>query len=174
MIENYNPAKASDLPNNIRVESMNRIRTGIMVLIAAFFIPWIVMASLFAFSQTNPPRIAIPALHEVMKLTPVWHDLPTAYRNQHRLVIAGLPVATVLALAVMINPGRRKTITAVVLSTTLITALAANGLDCLWLFRLRPEWIRTQMIVRSIPWFVIGTITWWALTRKEKTEHPQA
>jgi hypothetical protein len=70
----------------------------------------------------------------------------------------------------MIHPSNRKTITAFVLGSTLITALAANGLDSLWLFRTRPEWIGAQTVIRSIPWFVIGAITCWVLRRKEKTE----
>ncbi|MFH1476130.1 MAG: hypothetical protein ABIH24_01370 [Verrucomicrobiota bacterium] len=141
------------------------------MLIAAFLIPLIVMASWFALSQTNPKRMTIPVLNNVMRLTPVWHNLPTAYRNQHRLVIAGLPIAVFLALAVMmINPDRRKTITVFILGSTLITALAANGLDCLWLFRTRPEWIGPQTVIRSIPWFVLGAVVWWSTRIKYKAE----
>lgn len=150
---------------------MNRLRTGIIVFIAAFLIPWIVVASWFALSQTNPPRMTIPVLNNAMRLTPVWHNLPTAYRNQHRLVIAGLPIAVLLALAaMMINPDRRKTITVFILGSTLITALVANWLDCLWLFRTRPEWIGPQTVIRSIPWFMLGAVVWWSTRIKYKAE----
>lgn len=138
------------------------------MLMAAFLIPWIAMASWFALSQTHPPTITIPVLNDVMRLTPIWHNLPTAYRNQHRLIIAGLPVAIILALAaLMIRPSNRKTITAFILGSTLITALAANGLDCSWLFRTRPEWIGAQTMIRSIPWLAIGAITCWLFRRKK-------
>jgi hypothetical protein len=145
--------------------------TAIKLMLASFIIPWLVMASLFAMSQTNPPKITVPVLKETMSLTPVWHNLPTAYRNQHRLVIAGFPLAVFCAVCLMmINPNERKTVGAFTLGVTVLVALAANGLDCSWLFRTRPDLIQTQTLLRSIPWVVIGIIALWIMTGKQKVE----
>ena len=142
-----------------------------MVMLVAFLIPCAVMASWYALSQTNPPKIAIPVLNDAMRLNPIWHNLPTAYRNQHRLVIAGLPIALLLAAsAMLINPKNTRTVKAFILGSTIATAIAANWLDCSWLFRMRPEWIDQQTAIRSIPWVILGVISLWISTRKQKAE----
>ena len=140
-------------------------------MLIAFLIPCAAMASWYALSQTNPPKIAIPVLNDAMKLNPIWHNLPTAYRNQHRLVIAGLPITLLLAAsAMLINPKNTRTVKAFILGSTIVTAIAANWLDCLWIFRMRPEWIEQQTAIRSIPWVILGVISLWIMTRKQKAE----
>jgi hypothetical protein len=157
---------------------MKRLIIALKVMLVAFLIPCAVMASLYALSQTNPPKIAIPVLNDAMKLNPIWHNLPTAYRNQHRLVIAGLPIALLLAASAMIiNPTNTRTVKTFILGSTIVTAIAANWLDCSWLFRMRPEWIEQQTAIRSIPWVILGVISLWISTRIQKPNkalHPYA
>lgn len=130
------------------------------------------MASFFALSQTRPPKIDVPVLRDAMKLTPVWHNLRTAYQNQHRLVLAGLPLAAIFSAAsIVIKPKKRRVVLAYTIAAGVLIALAANALDCCWLFRLRPEWIGTQTIIRSIPWIIIAAISMLFTTGKERAEH---
>ena len=150
---------------------MKRITTAFRILLAAFLIPWMAMASFFALSQTRPPKIDVPVLRDAMKLTPVWHNLRTAYQNQHRLVLAGLPLAAIISAAsIVIKPKKRRVVLAYTIAAGVLIALAANALDCCWLFRLRPEWIGTQTIIRSIPWIIIAAISMLFTTGKERAE----
>jgi hypothetical protein len=138
---------------------MSRILNGLKLALVAFLIPWTAMASFFALTQTAPPIFENAYLKRTLKLNPIWHDLPTAYLNQHRLVIAGLPVAMLLAAACLaINPKRKRVISFFTTVSIVTVATAANTLDCWWLFRSEPEFILPSALVRSIPWIAVGAI----------------
>lgn len=139
-------------------------------MLAAFLIPLLVMASVFALSRTNPPTITLPIINDAMHLTPLWHDIPTAFRNQHRLLIAGLPIALILSLLGMIVHPKHSRIIAVWISIScLLVAIAANGLDCSWIFRTDPDTICKQVMIRSGLWTMIGLLFTWMLTRNKNT-----
>ncbi len=149
---------------------MKRIITAIQLLFIAFVIPCILMSSWFALTQTKPPKITAPVLKDVMKLTPICHNLPTAYLNQHRLMIAGLPTAIVLAIiSLFINPKRRQIIFATRIGSTILVAVAASRLDCSWLFRTHPEWIGEQTVIRSLPCIGIGFAALWILEWRRRS-----
>ncbi|MDF3130679.1 hypothetical protein P0Y35_15830 [Kiritimatiellaeota bacterium B1221] len=147
---------------------MKRIETTIKVLLSAFLIPLAIMASWYALSQTNPPVIEASFVNVAMKLTPIWDNLATAYRNQHRLVLAGFSMTIILVTcSLFINPKKNRSIRIFTTGASILVAVAANSFDCCWLFRVRPEWIGPQIVIRSIPWVIIGFFSIWIMTRNE-------
>lgn len=154
---------------------MSRILTALNLIIVAFLIPWIVMATIFALTQTSPPVVDIPWIKTVFRYTPIWDDLHTAFRNQHRLLIAGLPTFIFLAaLALLINPKNRNIIFAFYVASIVTVAFFANRLDCWWLFRGQTEYIFSQSVIRSIPWIACGMSCLWILTRIQKNRTVKA
>jgi hypothetical protein len=147
---------------------MPRILNALKLVLVAFLIPWIAMASSFALTQTAPPIFENAYLKRTLKLNPIWHDLHAAYRNQHRLVIAGLPATIVLAgCSLFINPKRRRTVSCFTIGSIAAVAYAANNLDCWWLFRSETEWILPLTLIRSVPWIGVGVASYLALAGVE-------
>ncbi len=143
--------------------SERKKRTAIFI-ISAFFVPWLIAGSVLALTQTRPPVIDLPFLRSVFGLTPTWHNLQTAFRNQHRLFLGGIIMSLPFAGLVMISVADHKSlIRTFAFIGIFMVALAANGLDCLWLFRPGHDLIIVMAIRRALPWAGIGAVAYTGL-----------
>ncbi len=133
---------------------------------SAFFVPCVIAGSILALTQTRPPVIGLPFTGSVFGLTPTWHNAQTAFRNQHRLFMGGIIMSLPFAGLVMIPAAKHKTLIKTFgLIGIFMVALAANGLDCLWLFRPRYDLIIVMVIRRALLWAGIGAAAYTGLNK---------